>query len=309
MVAGPKPRIVVIAGPTAAGKTTVSIETAIHCCGEIVSADSVQVYRHMDIGSAKPTVEQRSTVPHHMIDVCDPDEDFSAGDYVKLARRCIREIVERNRVPVVVGGTGLYLRLLLGGVVDVPPSDNRLRAQLRAKEAREGPGTLHALLERVDSKSAAEISPSNLVRIIRALEVFDRTGRRFSSLTRDHGFRDRPYDVLFIALHVDRAILYERIDKRVDRMIEDGLLKEVSNLNRLGFSRELKAMQAIGYRHANMALAGELSETEAIRLMKRDTRRYAKRQLTWFRSEPEAVWCASADPAEVILMVDHFLER
>jgi tRNA dimethylallyltransferase len=309
MTVGPKQRIVVIAGPTAAGKTSVGIETALHCRGEIVSADSIQVYRHMDIGSAKPTAEQRSIVPHHMIDVCDPDEDFSAGDYARLARDRVNQIIDRGRVPVVLGGTGLYLRLLLGGAVDAPASDKGLRARLRAREAQEGAGTLHALLEQADPKAAEEIPRTNLVRIIRALEVFELTGERLLSLTQNHGFRDRPYEVLFIVLHVNRAILYERIDKRVDRMIEDGLLTEVSYLNRLGYSRDLKAMQSIGYRHAGMALSGELPEAEAIQLMKRDTRRYAKRQLTWFRSEPEAVWCDPTDPARVRMMVDHFLEK
>lgn len=304
-----KPRIVVVAGPTATGKTAVGIEIALHCRGEIVSADSVQIYRGLDIGSAKPTIEERSIVPHHMIDVCDPDEDFTAGDYVRLARRCINEIAGRGRVPVVVGGTGLYLRLLLGGVVDAPPSDRGVRAHLKDKETREGPGTLHTVLQNVDPQAAREIPQSNLVRIIRALEVFELTAVPFSRLTREHAFQDKPYDVLFIVLDVDRAILYERIDKRVDRMVMDGLLKEVSHLNRLGYARDLKAMQSIGYRHAGMVLAGELSEVEAIRLMKRDTRRYAKRQLTWFRSEPEAVWCDPGDREGVRLMLDHFLEK
>ncbi|MCA1959580.1 MAG: tRNA (adenosine(37)-N6)-dimethylallyltransferase MiaA [Desulfomonile sp.] len=304
-----RPRIVIIAGPTATGKTAAGIEIALHCRGEIVSADSIQIYRQMDIGSAKPTPEERSIVPHHMIDICDPDEDFSAGDYVRLARQCIRDVSDRGRVPVVVGGTGLYLRLLLGGIIDVPPSDEGLRTRLRAKEKREGAGALHALLQQVDPEAAAEIPPANLARVIRALEVFELTRMRFSALTRNHGFRDRPYQVLFIVLHVDRAILYERIDRRVDRMMKDGLLEEVSYLTRLGYSRNLKAMQSIGYRHAGMVLAGEIPVDEAIRLMKRDTRRYAKRQLTWFRSEPEAVWCDPADLAGVRLMVDHFLER
>jgi len=308
-VAEVRQRIIVIAGPTATGKTAAGIGIALHCDGEIVSADSVQIYRHMDIGSAKPTLEERSLVPHHMVDICDPDEDFSAGDYVRLARQCIRDISERGRVPVVVGGTGLYLRLLLGGVMDVPASDDALRARLREREEQEGAGTLHTLLQQVDPEAAAGIPPTNLVRIIRALEVFELTGERFSALTRNHGFSDRLYEVLFAVLHVDRAILYERIDKRVDRMMKDGLLKEVSYLTRLGYSRNLKAMQAIGYRHAGMVFAGKIPVDEAIGLMKRDTRRYAKRQLTWFRSEPEAVWCDPADLAGIRLMVDHFLER
>jgi len=302
-----KPRIVVIGGPTGSGKTSVGIELAETYGGEVVSADSVQVYRYMDIGSAKPTPAERSRVTHYMIDIRDPDEDFSAGDYVKTARPHISEMLRKGRLPLVVGGTGLYIRSLIGGIAELPPADPELRMKLRGKEEIGGKGTLFKKLAELDPVTADRTPSGNISRVIRALEVIELTGKRMSALQEEHSFRDRPYSALFICFYPGRKLLYERIDKRVDSMIEGGLLEEVSQLYGRGYSRELKSMQSLGYRHAGLVLAREKDLCEAIRLMKRDTRHYAKRQLTWFRSEPEVLWCDPDDIEGIRLKVSNFL--
>jgi tRNA dimethylallyltransferase len=303
-----RPHVVVIAGPTASGKTGLGIELAEKFKGEIVSADSVQIYRHMDIGSAKPTPDERSRVVHHMIDIRNPDEDFSAGDYVREARNCIDNIHARGMVPLVVGGTGLYIRLLLGGIVSLPAANSLLRHTLREEESKTE-GCLYARLFEVDPESARRATPHNLVRIIRALEVYELTGRRLTDIQKEHGLQDRRYRALFICTAPKRQVLYERIDKRVDCMIKGGLFEEMSRLYGLGFARNLKSLQSLGYRHAGMVLAGEKDEREAIRLMKRDTRRFAKRQVTWFRSEPDVLWIDPEDNTEMGLVVANFLGR
>jgi len=302
-----KPRIVIIAGPTAAGKTAVGLELAEEFGAHIVSADSVQVYRYMDIGSAKPSLIERARVPHHMIDIRDPNEYFSAGDYVREGRECIEKILKKGLIPLVIGGTGMYIRLLLGGIVSTSPTEPELRKNLRLEEERDGPGVLFKRLARVDPESAARIGASNISRIVRALEVFGLTGRRLSELQREHAFRDRPYRCLFIYLSPDRDLLYQRIDNRVDSMVRVGLLEEVGQLHERGYGPELKSMQSLGYRHMGMVLAGKMDLDGAIRLMKRDTRRYAKRQLTWFRSEPEGLWSDPQDLSGIQLMVSDFL--
>ncbi len=302
-----KSKIIVIAGPTASGKTAAGIKVAEKFGGEIISADSIQIYRHMDVGSAKPTLEQRRSVPHHMIDIRNPDEDFSVGDYMREGRHCVQEIVRRGRIPIVVGGTGLYIRALLGGIADIPPSDPDLRARLCDEEQRDGRGVLYKKLQHVDPVKAVGVQPNNLHRIIRALEVFELTGKPMSDIQKEHSFRDRPYLYIFICISPPRRVLYERIDKRVDTMINKGLIEEVYSLHEMGYSRDLKALQSLGYRHAGMIVWGEMDHSNAIVLLKRDTRRYAKRQLTWFRSESDALWCDPDARAEIDSMVGNFL--
>lgn len=277
--------------------------------GEIVSADSIQVYRYLDVGSAKPTAEEQARVTHHMIDVRSPDEHFSAGDYVREARATIRAALDRGAVPFVVGGTGLYIRLLLGGIADVPASDSSVRRRLLDEARRCAEGKMWMRLSQVDPETARQTPAANLVRVLRGLEVLELTGKPLSEIQHGHALADRPYTSLFLVISPPRGVLYERIDKRVDSMIKGGLLEEVARIYGRGYSRELKPLQSIGYRHAGMVLAGEMGEREAIALMKRDTRRYAKRQFTWFRSEHGALWCDSEDASRVRLEVSHFLGR
>ncbi|MGB9617877.1 MAG: tRNA (adenosine(37)-N6)-dimethylallyltransferase MiaA [Desulfomonilaceae bacterium] len=303
----PRPRVIVIAGPTAAGKSAAGIELALAIGGEIVSADSMQVYRYMDIGTAKPTPEERRAVPHHMLDIREPDAYYSAGDYVREARAVARNIIERGRIPLVVGGTGLYIRLLLGGVVDNAPRDQELRERLKSQEERLGPGALYKRLQEVDPDFAQRVPRGNLARICRALEVYELTGRPFSQIQAEHAFRDRPYRTLFICLSQAREALYRRIDRRVDEMIAAGLMDEVQWLIKRGYDLGLKPMQSIGYRHMGWALTGRMSLQEATERLKQDTRRYAKRQLTWFRSEPGVLWCDPTHKDRIRRMVVDFL--
>lgn len=302
-----KPKVIIIAGPTASGKTAVALTLAREFQAAIVSADSVQVYRFLDIGSAKPTISERNSVQHYMVDIRYPDQDFNAGDYVREARTEIEKIVEKSVVPLVVGGTGLYIRLLRGGIADLPQADIKLRSKFRELEQNEGSGSLFRKLEAIDPVSAQKIGSSNLGRILRALEIFELTGRPISEFHKDHALRDCPYEILYIGLTPQREKLYRSIDNRVDNMIDDGLLKEVQDLFDRGYNRNLKSLQSLGYRHAGMVLAGEMELTEATEVMKRDTRHYAKRQLTWFRSEPDVRWFDPQEISTIGVEVDNFL--
>jgi tRNA dimethylallyltransferase len=304
-----KPKVVIVAGPTASGKTSVALELARRFRVSIVSADSIQIYRFLDIGSAKPTILERQRVPHYMIDIKYPDEQFSAGDYVREARSVIAKIVEKSMVPLVVGGTGLYIRLLKGGIADIPRADLALRTRLRESERKEGIGALYSKLECVDPESAKTIDPCNFVRILRALEVFELTGKPISEFHKEHALRDCPYDILYLGLNPGREKLYGSINHRVDSMMDGGLLDEVKDLYDRGYSRELKSLQSLGYRHAGMVLAGQMSISEATLLMKRDTRHYAKRQLTWFKSEPDVRWFDPQEISTIGVEVDNFLEH
>ncbi len=302
-----KKKIVVLSGPTASGKTALAIELAASYGAEIVSADSIQIYRHMNIGSAKPTDDEKARIYHHMIDIRDPDEEYSVGDYVRESRSIIESLTEKKKIPMVVGGTGLYIRGLLGGLVDIPASDPDLRAGLFREAQESGSDALFDRLKLVDAESAERIGFQNLPRIVRALEIFELTGERMSDLIRRHVFQDRPYQVVFICISPAREVLYERIDKRVESMLKTGLLEEVIKLRGMGYSSTLKSMQSLGYRHAAMILDGVAEFEEATGLMKRDTRRYAKRQLTWFRSEPDAKWFDPCNFSAIEVCIENFL--
>ncbi len=282
--------ILIISGPTAVGKTDASILLAQELHAEVVSADSMQIYRGMDIGTAKPTGEQRRRVYHHMIDIVEPDQPYSVGDYLRDARSAIDGIIASGGVPLVVGGTGLYLRALTRGLFHGPPADLELRERLLQREAEAEPGTLYADLVKVDPEAAVKIHPNDLRRTVRALEVYYLRDRKLSEFQRDHAFGDRPYQFRMLFLVRGRSELYPRIEKRVDSMLDQGLEAEVKTLMDRGYSPDLISMQGLGYRHFLAHFLGRTSRDEAVALLKRDTRRYAKRQFTWFRREPEAIW-------------------
>jgi tRNA dimethylallyltransferase len=258
--------------------------------GEIVGADSLQLYRGMVIGSAAPGPDLTARVPHHLIGIAEPDAPFTAADYAREAALAIAGIFQRGRIPFVVGGTGLYLRALLGGLIDAPAGDPELRRELASWAQRDGTGALLRELERVDPETAARLHPNDRVRIIRALEICRITGLPFSLLTSEHGFREARYDVLKLGLTRERAELYRRVEERVDRMLAAGLVDEVRELLARGFSPGLKCMRAIGYKEICRYLAGDISLDEATGLIKRDTRRYLKRQLTWFFRDSATKW-------------------
>jgi tRNA dimethylallyltransferase len=303
-----RPKLLVICGPTASGKSELAIRLARELDAEIVNADSMQVYRGMDIGTAKPTAEQRAAIPHHLIDVADPDRLFSAADFALAADEAIRAITARGKRVIMVGGTGLYIRALLKGLVDSPSGAGEIRRALQAEAQELGNEAMLEKLAQVDPELAARIHANNRVRIIRALEVYRLTGIPLSRYQQEHAFAGRRYNSLQIGIRVERKELYRRIDVRVERMLREGLLDEVRRLLAAGYGRDLKAMRAIGYKEAAACLAGEYSPEEATELIKRDTRRYAKRQMTWFNADPDILWLEYSENFATILQhaIDFF---
>lgn len=287
---GDRTKLVIILGPTASGKSELAVRLAERLDGEIVNADSMQVYRGMDIGTAKPSPELCRRVPHHLLDVVEPDVNFSAADFQAAASRVIGEIQGRGKRVFVVGGTGLYIKSLLQGLVDSPRADESLRAELESLAGIEGKEVFHRRLAEVDPVTAARLHPNDRVRIVRALEVFMMTGRPISSYRDEHGFSGDYYDCHKIGLSVEREELYRRVEERVDRMMAGGLVEEVRRLLAAGYDRSLKSMRSIGYKEVCAYLAGECTLEDAVSLVKRDTRHYAKRQLTWFRKDSEINW-------------------
>ncbi len=300
--------IVCVIGPTAVGKSAVALQLAERLGVEIVCADSRQVYRGMEIGTAKPTAAERARVTHHLIDVVDPDEAYSAGRYARDAAACLEALRARGVRPLVVGGTGLYLRALLWGLCDGPTADPVLRAVWLARE-RAAPGAVYRRLSEVDLASAAAIHPNDLPKALRAVEVFELTGAPLSARQRAHGFRSPQYDAVLIGIRRERADVYARIDARVDAMIAQGLPAEVEGLMRAGYGDDAPGMRAVGYRQLVGALRGAYDLDEAIRLIKRDTRRYAKRQMTWFGADPSIQWVDAAVDARVDELVDRVTAR
>ncbi len=301
-----KPKVVVIAGPTASGKSRLSVELALALGGEIINADSMQVYRGMDIGTAKPTFEQQKGIPHHLVDVVDPEEEFNAAIYRSMSFPLVTDIGIRGKICFVVGGTGLYIKSLLDGLFQCPSVDLGLRESLRSECEVYGPVLLHERLKQLDSEAARKIHPNDRVRITRALEIIHLTKEHPSDLIRQHGFRDRTLDALKICLEVERKQLYHHINERSVAMVEAGLAEETENLLSKGYSPDLKPMKAIGYRHMVKYLNGAWSLAEAIHNLQRDTRRYAKRQITWFRADQEFSWVSPEDFSLVLDKIREF---
>jgi tRNA dimethylallyltransferase len=302
-----KPNIIVICGPTGLGKTAVSIELAIELHGEIIGADSMQIYRYMDTGTAKPTLDEQARVPHHLIDIVDPDEPFDAAMFAKMAGEMIMKLHIEGIVPFVVGGTGLYIKALVHGLSHAGPADTNIRKCLKEAELLHGSGFLYEKLSKCDPVAAESIHPNDTYRIIRALEVYEATGMAISQYSKDHGFEKRRFDVLKIGLHMEREALYDRINQRVDAMIGEGLVDEVNMLLGRGYSEDLKSMQSIGYRHMVDFIKGRITWEEAVRTLKRDTRRYAKRQMTWFKADPEIVWAEPEQLGYIKRLIKKFL--
>jgi tRNA dimethylallyltransferase len=291
--------ILVLSGPTASGKTAFAISLARYFPLEVVSADSMQVYRGMDVGTAKPTTAERAEVPHHLVDVADPDEGYSAGRFVAEAGEAIRGVRSRGRIPLVAGGTGMYLRALLKGL-DPLPSDPVVRETFSRRWKEDGGKALYEELLRIDPASAARIHPSDRVRVVRALEVAEMTGEPASARRESWSSGGSRYRVLFLVREVDREELYRRIDRRVDEMFRTGLVEEGEGLLAKGYPRTLPSMGALGYRHVLSHLLDGIPREQAVREMKRDTRRYAKRQITWLSKETGAVRVGEASPTEAV---------
>ena len=290
-----KPRILAVVGSTASGKTSLAVELAHRLNGEIVSCDSMQIYKGMNVGTATPGEDERQGIPHHLMDFVDPTDPkgYSCADYVNDARAAVADILSRGKLPILCGGTGLYLDAFLrGGSFEVTDSDPALRDELYALAEREGPEALHAMLRELDPETAEAVHPNNIKRVVRAVEICRTTGRKKSDLDRESREPDSPYDATVIGLHYDsRELLYDRIDLRVDIMLTEGLLEETRRLKELGvFETCQTAAQAIGYKELFPYLDGEASLEECVAVLKMSTRRYAKRQLTWFRAKDYVEW-------------------
>lgn len=285
-----RPKIITIVGPTATGKSALAIHLAQKFRGEIINADSMQIYRGLDIGTAKPTREEQALVPHHLLDILNLDQTYSAALFRQQADVVIQRLY-KNKIPIfVVGGTGLYLKVLTKGIFHGPEANLEFRQQLKKRLFQEGGQALHAELQRVDPEAASRIHPRDHLRLIRALEVVYQTNRPISSLHREHGFKEQPYDVLKIGLSLPKEELFNRIEVRMEKMLEKGWVEEVKNLLAQGYSPSIKPFQAIGYRQIIMYLSGQVDFSEMVRLIKRETRAYAQRQITWFKADPDINW-------------------
>lgn len=301
------PPLVVIGGPTAAGKTALALALAEYFPLEVVSADSRQVYRLMDIGTAKPSPAEREQVPHHLLDVVWPDEPFDAAQFARQADLAVAGIIARGRLPVLVGGTGLYIRALTAGLAAVPPADPAVRRRWEECAAEQGGAVLHRRLAGVDPQTAARLHPNDCVRLVRALEVFELTGVPLSAWHAGHGFRQPRYRLLKLALHVEREELYRRIDVRAAAMFAGGLVEETATLLAAGYAADLKSLQTIGYREAVRLLTGACTGAEALAELQQATRRYAKRQLTWFRADSGMIWVDSGRScANIAKLIESF---
>lgn len=303
-------KVLVITGPTATGKTALGVALAKKLGGEVVSADSMQVYRRMDIGTAKVTAEEMQGVPHHMVDVADPSESFSVARYVEMASDCCEEIFARNRLPILVGGTGLYIDSLLSGRSFAERSDreNDIRNELNREYDERGRTAMWSELNSVDPERAERLSPNDRKRIVRALEIYRLTGKTITQHDAETLSLPPRYDSLMVALdYVQRDDLYARINRRVDQMLENGLVPEVQALLDLGLNDDHTAMQAIGYKEIVQAIRGSITLKEAVEQIKQESRRYAKRQLTWLRRNPAVCWLRWQSKPDLARAVDHCL--
>lgn len=307
-----KSKIVVIAGPTASGKTRLAVSLAKQFRGEVISADSMQIYRGMDIGSAKPTEEEQEGIRHWMIDIAEPTEPFSVAEYVEMARAVTEDILSRGKLPILAGGTGLYLSSFVDNIrFTQAETDVALREKLFAEAEEKGNVALHQKLAEIDPLAAEKIHPNNVKRVVRALELYYSTGKTMSCQNEQSRQEESPYEPLMLALETDREILYERINRRVDVMLENGLLREIAELKQRGMTAELQSMQGIGYKELLDCPNTEEALAEAVELVKKNSRNYAKRQFTWFRRDERYHWldCMSEHlKEEAAELVRRFLE-
>ncbi len=307
--------LIILTGPTAVGKTKASIGLAKALNGEIISADSMQVYKHMDIGSAKIRPEEMQGIKHYLIDELEPDEEFHVVRFQEMAKKALEEIYAKNKIPIVVGGTGFYIQALLYDIdFTENDEDTEYRKELEQLAAEKGADALHEMLRKVDPESAEAIHANNVKRVIRALEFHKQTGEKISEHNEQERAKSSPYDFCYFVLNDEREQLYERINLRIDQMLAEGLVDEVKNLKEKGFTKDMVSMQGLGYKEILDYLNGNCTLEEAVYILKRDTRHFAKRQLTWFRRERDVIWVSknehNYDEDKILnVMLDHIKER
>ena len=310
-----KKPLIILTGPTAVGKTKASIGLAKALNGEIISADSMQVYKHMDIGSAKIRPEEMQGIKHYLIDELEPDEEFHVVRFQEMAKKALEEIYAKNKIPIVVGGTGFYIQALLYDIdFTENDEDTEYRKELEQLAAEKGADALHDMLRKVDPESAEAIHANNVKRVIRALEFHKQTGEKISEHNEQERAKSSPYDFCYFVLNDEREQLYERINLRIDQMLAEGLIEEVKSLKELGYTKDMVSMQGLGYKEILDYLNGNCTLEEAIYILKRDTRHFAKRQLTWFRREKDVIWVSknehNYDEDKILnVMLDHIKER
>jgi tRNA dimethylallyltransferase len=304
-----KPKLVIVLGPTAVGKSELALELAPQIDGEIVNADSQQVYRYMDIGTGKPSEAERKNVKHHLIDVVNPDEEFNAALYRRLATEAIDRIQRGGKTAVVCGGTGLYLKALTHGLFTGPGQDPQIRRTLEAEINNTGLAGVYQRLVKIDGTVTSTIHPNDRQRIIRALEIYESTGKPLSEWQKEHAFHEEPFEVCKIGLLRERTELYDHINRRAERMIEEGLLEEVRGLVARGFALDLKPLRSVGYRQMGAVIQGMMEQAEALAEMKQETRHLAKRQLTWFRRDDGIRWYhPEKQKDEIFQAISEFLQ-
>ena len=305
----PKPPLIILSGPTAAGKTELSISLAKRIGGEIISADSMQVYKGFDIGTAKIRKEEMQGIPHYLIDELEADEEFNVFEFQKRAKAYVQTIYENGHIPIIVGGTGFYIQALLYDInFTEEETDKAYRAELEEKARSEGALTLHQMLEEVDPEAASQIHANNIKRTIRALEYYHETGKRISEHNEEQRLRESPYNFAYFVLNRERAVLYERINQRVAVMEQEGLFEEVQRLLDAGISADSLAMQGLGYKETVDCLVGKCTKEEALHRIRQGTRHFAKRQITWFKREREVCWLNYEDYADQQAMLDAILQ-
>lgn len=305
-----KKPLIILTGPTAVGKTALSIKLAQQINGQMISADSMQVYRHMDIGTAKITIEEMQGIPHYLIDVLEPTEEFNIVRFQQMAKAALEQIYAAGAIPIVVGGTGFYIQSLLYDIrFEESNEDTGYRDALQQLATDRGPEYLHRLLAEVDPAAASGIHAHNVKRVIRALEFYHQTGTRISEHNEEQRKRTSPYQFLYFVLNDDRQALYTRIDQRIDQMLKAGLVTEVRMLKDMGCTRDMVSMQGLGYKEILDYLEGRCTLDDAIYILKRDTRHFAKRQLTWFRREPDVIWLNRTDYPDDTAILQDMLNR
>lgn len=296
--------LIILSGPTAVGKTELSIELARQINGEIISADSMQIYKYMDIGSAKVTKEEMQGVKHYLVDELLPDEEFNVVVFQKMAKTAINEIYKKGKIPILVGGTGFYIQSIVNDISFEDMKEEESRSKWNVFLKKEGKEALHAELMKADPEYAREVHSNNTKKVLRALSFYSSTGKKLSIHNKEEREKTSPYNYLYFVLTMDRSLLYERIDKRVDIMLRSGLIDEVEKLKRKGYTKELVSMQGLGYKEILDYLDGNLSLEEATYILKRDTRHFAKRQITWFKREKDVIYIPKDDES-----LSHILEK